>query len=81
MGLISGGLIIKRICASEIWGGAYFREGLLFFFFVFRGGVGGGLTIGILRYFKHALLQPKHFSLKYVILHTRTLFQSYFQRA
>ena len=26
MGLCSGGLIIGRICASEIWG-AYFREG------------------------------------------------------
>ena len=28
MGLYSGGLIIGRIFASEIWG-AYFREGLL----------------------------------------------------
>ena len=32
MGLYSGGLIIGRIFASEIWG-AYFREGLFFFFF------------------------------------------------
>ena len=45
MGLYSGGLIIRRIFASEIWG-AYFREGLLFFFFL----GGGGLNIGILRY-------------------------------
>ena len=36
MGLYSGGLIIGRIFASEIWG-AYFREGL------FWGGGGGGL--------------------------------------
>ena len=43
MGLYSGGLIIGRIFASEIWG-AYFREGL------FGGGGGGGLIIGILRY-------------------------------
>ena len=28
-GLYSGGLIIERICASQIWG-AYFREGLFF---------------------------------------------------
>ena len=28
MGLYSGGFMIGRICASEIWG-AYFREGLL----------------------------------------------------
>ena len=28
MGLYSGGLIIRRIFASEIWG-AYFREGLI----------------------------------------------------
>ena len=34
MGLCSGGLIIRRIFASEIWG-AYFREGLFF------GGRGG----------------------------------------
>ena len=34
MGFYSGGLIIGRIFASEIWG-AYFREGLFFF-------VGGG---------------------------------------
>ena len=31
MGLYSGGRIIGRILASEIWG-AFFREGLLFFF-------------------------------------------------
>ena len=37
----SGGLIIGRIFASEIWG-AYFREGFLF-------GVGRGVIIGILR--------------------------------
>ena len=30
MGLYSGGLIIGRIFASEIWG-AYFREGLFYF--------------------------------------------------
>ena len=39
MGLYSGGLIIERIFASEIWG-AYFREGLFFFL---GGGGGGGL--------------------------------------
>ena len=39
MGLYSGGLIIGRICASEIWG-AYFREGLFL----------GGLIIRILQY-------------------------------
>ena len=39
MGLYSGGLIIGRIFASEIWG-AYFREGLFL----------GGLIIGILRF-------------------------------
>ena len=44
MGLCTGGLIIGRIFASEIWG-AYFREG----FFFFLGG-GGKLIIGILRY-------------------------------
>ena len=38
MGFYSGGLIIERIFASEIWG-AYFREGLLF---LWRGGGGGG---------------------------------------
>ena len=36
MGLYSGGLIIERIFASEIWG-AYFREGFFFW------GGGGGL--------------------------------------
>ena len=41
MGLYSGGLIIGKKFASEIWG-AYFREGL------FCGG--GGLIIGVLRY-------------------------------
>ena len=35
MGLYTGGLIIGRIFASDIWG-AYFREGLFFF------GGGGG---------------------------------------
>ena len=39
MGLYSGGLIIGRIFASEIWG-VYFREGLFL----------GGLIIGILLY-------------------------------
>ena len=47
MGLYSGGLIIGRIFASEIWG-AYFREGFIIFFcgrgggVFFGGGVGGG---------------------------------------
>ena len=55
MGLYSGGLIIGRIFASEIWVG-YFWEGLFLFinfFFFFLGGGGGGaggLIIGILRY-------------------------------
>ena len=40
MGLYSGGFIIGRIFASEIWG-ALFREGLFFFFG--GGGGGGGL--------------------------------------
>ena len=40
MGLYSGGLIIRRIFASEIWG-AYFREGLFL----------GELIIAILREF------------------------------
>ena len=40
MGLCSGGLIIGRIFASEIWG-AYFQEGLFL----------GGLITGILRYY------------------------------
>ena len=39
MGLYTGGLIIGRILASEIWG-AYFREDLFL----------AGLIIGILRY-------------------------------
>ena len=43
MGLYSGGLIIGRIFASEIYG-AYFREGLLILFYsFFFGGGGGGL--------------------------------------
>ena len=53
MGLYSGGIIIGRIFASEIWG-AYFREGSFFiylfvyfylfiYFFFFGGGGGGGL--------------------------------------
>ena len=46
MGLNSGGLIIGRIFASEIWG-TYFREGLCFFL---GGGGGGALIVGILRY-------------------------------
>ena len=38
MGLYSGGLIIGRIFASEIWG-AYFRRGDLFIYlFIFWGG-------------------------------------------
>ena len=39
MGLYSGGLIIERIFASEIWG-AYFQEGLFL----------RGLIIGSLQY-------------------------------
>ena len=39
MGLYSGGLIVGRISAFEIWG-AYFREGLFL----------GELIMGILRY-------------------------------
>ena len=35
MGLYSGGLIIERIFASEIWG-AYFREGFFFFYYLFH---------------------------------------------
>ena len=47
MGLYSGGLIIGRIFASEIWG-AYFREGLFIYLFIyliffFLAGGGGGL--------------------------------------
>ena len=51
IGLYSGGLIIGRIFAPEIWG-AYFREGLflfihlfiyLFYYYYFGGGgLGGG---------------------------------------
>ena len=58
MGLyISGGLIIGRIFASEIWG-AYFHEGLLFiylFIYFFFGG--GGLIIIIIRilWYVHAI--------------------------
>ena len=48
MGLYSGGLVIGRIFASEMWG-AYFREGLLLFLFFWAE---GGLIIGILRYSK-----------------------------
>ena len=44
MGLYSGGLIIGRIFAPEIWGGFYIREGLFFL-----AGLGAGLIIGILR--------------------------------
>ena len=56
MGLYSGGLIIGRIFASEIWG-ANFREGLFIYLFIiimnffFFGG--GGLIIGILRYLQN----------------------------
>ena len=46
MGLYSGGLIIGSISASEIWG-AYFSEGLFNLFFF----GGGGVIIGLLRYF------------------------------
>ena len=51
MGLYLGGLITRRIFASEVWG-PYFGEGLLlliymYIFFFFWGG--GGLIIGILR--------------------------------
>ena len=42
MGLYSGGLIIERIFASEVWG-AYFQEGLLFLSFFVLGG--GGLVL------------------------------------
>ena len=38
MGLYLGGLIIGRIFVSEIWGGGYFPEGLIFFFFWGGGG-------------------------------------------
>ena len=60
MGLCSGGLIIGRIFASEIWG-ANFREGLLM----------EGLIIGILRYFysainKQNLVKRKLLGMKYV---------------
>ena len=48
MGLHSGGLIIGRIFASEIWG-AYFREGLFL----------EGLIIGILRYYSRFMLKKK----------------------
>ena len=41
MGLHSGGLIVGRISASEIWG-AYFSEGLFIYLFIFSGGGGGG---------------------------------------
>ena len=54
MGLYSGGLIIGIIFASEFLG-AYFREGLfiyLFIFFFLGGGGAGGAIIRILRYTK-----------------------------
>ena len=44
MGLYSGGLIIGRILASEIWAAHYFRKGFFF-------GGGEGVIIGILRYY------------------------------
>ena len=55
MGLYSGGLIIGRIFASENWG-AYFRDGLFIYLFIYFGWGGGGgevagLFIGILSYF------------------------------
>ena len=64
MCLYSGGLIIGRISASEIWG-AYFSEGLFIYLFnlyiciyiyIFfsLGGGGGGSIIGILRYLTRA---------------------------
>ena len=51
MCLYSGGLIIGRIFASEIWGGGGLIFGrAYFFFFFFGGGEGVGHIIGILRY-------------------------------
>ena len=57
MGLYSGGLIIGRISALEIWG-AYFGEGLFIYLFIlfiylFFGG-GGVVIIGLLRYLTRA---------------------------
>ena len=49
MGSYSGGLIIGRIFASEIWGLIFERASFSFLFF-FLGGGGVGLIIGILRY-------------------------------
>ena len=44
MGLYSGGLIIERIFASDIWG-AYFRESLLLLLFIYFFWVGGGVGL------------------------------------
>ena len=67
MGLYSGGLIIRRIFASEIWG-AYFREGLFFFCGGGGGGGGGGLTIRMLRYIPNVLSNKKFTSKNFLIL-------------
>ena len=51
MGLYSGGLIIRGIFASEIWGGGeggYFREGVF----------SVGLIIGILQYMRRNIQSP-----------------------
>ena len=55
MGLYSGGLIIGRICASEIWGAYLF----IYFFF------GGGVIIGILRYYSIQQLDFSIYELQY----------------
>ena len=71
----SGGLIIGRIFASEIWE-AYFREGLfiyLFIYFFFWGGGRGGLVIGILRYFVLDAPSGRTQSEKYLGNHSRNL--------
>ena len=58
-----GGLIIRRIFASEIWG-ANFREGLFFFL-----GGGVGLTIRMLRYIPNVLSNKKFTSKNFLILY------------
>ena len=50
MGSYSGGLIIGRIFASEIWGLIFERASFSFLSFFFFLGGGVGLIIGILRY-------------------------------
>ena len=55
MGLYTGGLIIGRILASEIWG-AYFREGLLM----------AGLIIGILRCLLTRNMRMNHKDIVYI---------------